>query len=160
MDLLSQVAQVTKKKETYFQLAESLARKAKTLEKLENLMSSDSRTLVGALRDKEVRFDEYSRSLIDKTLVSALAAVCLGSGGSSPRARIEQAWPTIIGDILTHLVRFIEETRYNLDSGILLLGDTTLDFEELNPLSEGLSKVKRNATLLHLLILSSASVSS
>lgn len=131
MDLLTEVGQATKKRETYFQLAESLARKVKTREKLEELMGKDSHTLVRALRDKEIRLEEYARSLTDKTLTSALVAVYLGSGSSSPRTKMEQAWPTVIGDILPPLVKFLDETKSNIDTGVLMLGDSTLDFADL-----------------------------
>lgn len=128
MDLLSLVGQVTKRKGDFFSQAESLARKVRTQERLERKMAEDSRTLVKALRDGEIRWEEYSRSLSDKTLVSALAAVCLGSSQSEPTLIMDKAWPTIVGEMLPPLQSFLNETQAYLENGQLLIGDQTHDF--------------------------------
>lgn len=109
-----------------------MAKKAKTLKGLELLMGRDSRTLVLALRDGQVKWDEYARSLMQKTLVSALASVYLGGKESKPEKRMEDAWPIIIGDILPPLVKFLTETKYRIDKGILRVGDKTEDFSEFD----------------------------
>lgn len=144
MDLLSLVGQVTKRKGDFFSQAESLARKVRSQDRLERKMSEDSRTLVRALRDGEIRWDEYSRSLTDKTLVSALCAVCIGAKGAELPAILERAWPTVIGEMLPPLQSFLDETQTYLENGQLLIGDRTYDFssdlidEEELPLGEDL----------------------
>lgn len=130
MDLLSLVAQTTKRKGEFISEAEDLAKRAKTEDKLEKRMSKESKVLVKSLRDGVIRWEEYARALAQKTLVSALAAVYLGAGKSDPRKRMEEAWPIIIGDILTPLVKFLAETKGRLDSGALKIGDKTLDFAD------------------------------
>jgi hypothetical protein len=106
-------------------------------------MLVESRILVKALRDKQIKWDEYSRSLIQNTLVSALCAVYLGSKDNNPKKKMEAAWPIIIGDMLPPLVKFLAETKYRIDTGKLLLGDTTVDFadpvesEDYDPGEEG-----------------------
>lgn len=104
-------------------------------------MEGEAKSLVKALRDKEIKWEEYSRALLDKTLVSALAAVYLGAGESDPRATMERAWPTIVGEMTPPLKDFLDQTEGGLNSGQLILGDQTLDFadeetgvdEEFNP---------------------------
>lgn len=129
-DLLSLVGQATKRKGDFLSQAEDLAKLVKVPEKLEKKMLVESRILVKALRDKQIRWEEYSRSLIQKTLVSALCAVYLGSKEANPRKKMEDAWPTIIGDMLPPLVKFLAETDARLKSGKLLLGDKTVDFAD------------------------------
>lgn len=132
MDLLSLVAQTTKRKGDFFSQAENLARKAKTQSKLELLMAKEAKALVKAFRDKEIRWEEYSRSLIDKTLVSALAAVYLGAKDSSPLEKVQKAWPTVVGDMLPPLKEFLDETEMRVSDGTLLLGDQSYDFADFN----------------------------
>ena len=130
MDLLSTVGQATKRREDYFSQAKALAKKYKTQESLENMMAKDAKVIVKGLRDKQMRWDEYERTLLDKTLISALAAVYLGAGNSKPDDKMEKAWPTIIGDMLPPLVKFLSETKMRIDDGILRLGDKTMDFAD------------------------------
>lgn len=136
MDLLSLIGQVTKRKGDFFSQAESLARKVRTRERLERKMAEDSRVLVRALRNGEVRWEEYSRSLIDKTIVSALAAVLLGSQSTQPNEMMGRAWPTIIGETLQPLQNFLSETEAYLENGQLLIGDQTQDFSDEFPENE------------------------
>lgn len=128
MDLLSLIGQVTKRKGDFFSQAESLASKVRTLDRLERKMAEDSRALVRALRDGEIRWDEYSRALADKTLLSALAAVSLGSSQRNSVPVLEKAWPTIVGEMLPPLVSFLDETEAYISNGKLLIGDQSYDF--------------------------------
>jgi hypothetical protein len=132
MDLLSAVGLATKRRADLFAQAKKLAAKTKDEEKLEEFMKLQAKVLVKGLRDKQMRWEEYERTLTDKTLVTALAAVYLGAGESQPSQKMEKAWPTIVGDMLPPLLKFLEETKYNLDNGNLLLGDKTVDFEEFS----------------------------
>ena len=131
MDLLSAVGVVTKRRPDYFGQAEVLAKKTGSQEALEEQMTKESKVLVKGLRDKQLKWGEYERSLIDKTLVSALAGVYLGAKDSKPREKMETAWPTIVGDMLPPLVKFLSETDTYLNNGTLRVGDTTLEFDEV-----------------------------
>ena len=131
MDLLSAVGVVTKRRPDYYGQAETLAKKTGSQEALEERMFKESKALVKGLRDKQLKWSEYERSLMDKTLVSALAAVYLGAKDSKPREKMETAWPTIVGDMLPPLVKFMSETESYLNDGTLRLGDNTLEFEEI-----------------------------
>jgi hypothetical protein len=146
MDLLSTVGQATKRREDYFSQAKALAKKYKTQESLENMMAKDAMVIVKGLRDKQMRWDEYERTVLDKTLISALAAVYLGAGDSKPDDKMEKAWPTVIGDMLPPLVKFLSETETYINDGTLRLGDKTMDFAdydfdgdvlETNPAEQG-----------------------
>ena len=130
MDLLSAVGMVTKRRPDYYGQAETLAKKTGSQEALEERMTKESKTLVKGLRDKQLKWGEYERSLMDKTLVSALAAVYLGAGDSNPKAKMEKAWPVIVGDMMPPLVKFLDETKKSLDNGTILLGSQTEDFRE------------------------------
>lgn len=129
MDLLSLVGMATKRRGDYFSQAEMIAKKYKKQPALEEQMLAESKMLVKGLRDKQMRWEEYERSLLDKTLVSALAAVYLGSNDKSNQ-RMEKAWPIIVGDMLPPLTKFLAETKEYIDSGVLRLGDQTLDFAD------------------------------
>lgn len=131
MDLLSTVGVVTKRRTDYYGQAETLAKKTGSQEALEERMFKESKALVKGLRDKQLKWSEYERSLMDKTLVSALAAVYLGAKDSKPREKMETAWPTIVGDMIPPLVKFMSETETYLKDGTLRLGDNTLEFEEI-----------------------------
>ena len=146
MDLLSTVGLATKRRQDYFSQAKALAKKYKTQESLEDMMAKDAKVIVKGLRDKQMRWDEYERTLLDKTLISALAAVYLGAGDSKPDDKMEKAWPTIVGDMLLPLVKFLSETQEYIDDGTLRLGDKTMDFVdydfdnellETNPAEQG-----------------------
>jgi len=100
MDLLSLVSTVTKRRGDYFSQAKTLARKYKSQPALEDNMLKEARAIVLALRDKQIKWEEYQRSLVDKTLISALAAVYLGAKDAQPQAKMEKAWPMIVGDML------------------------------------------------------------
>ena len=133
MDLLSAVGMATKRRGDYFQQAETLAKKVKDREDLETLMKKESLIVVKGIRDKQIRWEEYERTLLDKTLISALAAVYLGSEGKKPYDKMEKAWPVIVGDMLTPLIAFLKETESRLEDGILKIGDQTLEFDENTP---------------------------
>lgn len=130
MDLLSAIGLVTKRRGDYFSQAESLAKKYKTQEKLEQRMADESRVLVKGFRDKQMRWAEYERSLIDKTLVSALASVYLGGEGSNPKDKMGKAWSPIVGDMLPPLMAFLDETKSYIEQGLLKVGDQTEDFAD------------------------------
>jgi len=130
MDLLSLVGLVTKRRSDYISQAKDLANKYKTQPILEDQMAKQSKLLVAGLRDKLMRWDEYERSLIDKTLTSAVAAVILGVGDDKVDQKIEKAWPIIVGDMLPPLTQFLAETREYIDNGTLRLGDQTADFAD------------------------------
>lgn len=132
MDLLSSIGYLTKKRGGYFSQAESLAKRAKTIDRLESMMTSESKLLVEALRDKQIRWEEYSRSLTDKTLIAALSGVFLGAQSSNPKAKMEKAWPSIVGSLVPPLNKFLEETKIRVDSGILLLGKQTFEFADFD----------------------------
>jgi len=132
MDLLSLVGLVTKRRSDYISQAKDLVSKYKTQPNLEEQMAKQSKLLVAGLRDKLMRWDEYERSLTDKTLTSALAAVILGIGDDKVDQKIEKAWPIIVGDMLPPLTQFLAETREYIDNGTLRLGDQTVDFADLD----------------------------
>jgi hypothetical protein len=130
MDLLSLIGSATKKRGGYFSQAKSLAKKVKTIDKLESLMWDESKVLVEALRDKQIRWEEYSRTLTDKTIVSALVGVYLGAGKAKPSEKMEKAWPNVVGSLMPPLVEFLNQTETRIDSGILLLGQKTFEFAD------------------------------
>ena len=130
MDLLSTIGMATKRRADYFEQAETLARKTKTSDNLEDKMKKEARIVVLGLRDGQMRWEEYERTLLDKTLVTALAAVYLGAGDSNPRQKMENAWPTVVGEQVPPLTVFLQETKTDLDNGILRLGDKTQEFAE------------------------------
>ena len=137
------MGQSTKRRGDFLSQAEDLAKRVKTPEKLEKKMLVESRILVKALRDKQIKWNEYARSLMQKTLISALCGVYLGSKDNNPKKKMGTAWPIIIGDMLPPLVKFLAETNYRIETGKLLLGDTTVDFadpvesEDYDPGEEG-----------------------
>jgi len=133
MDLLSAIGMATKRRGDYFKQAETLAQKVEDREDLEDQMKRESLVVVKGLRDRQIRWEEYERTLLDKTLISALAAVYLGSEGKKPYDKMEKAWPTVVGDMLTPLVAFLRETKARLDDGTLKIGDQTLDFADEFP---------------------------
>lgn len=130
MDLLSLVGMATKRRNDYFSQAQTLARKYKEQPRLEERMAAESLGLVKGLRDKLMRWDEYERTMLDKTLTSALAACILGLKDDKSNAKLEKCWPIIVGDMLPPLVKFLAETKEYVDSGVLRLGDQTLDFAD------------------------------
>lgn len=130
MDLLSLIGNATKKRGGYFSQARTLAKRAKTIGKLESLMQGESKVLVEALRDKQIRWEEYSRTLIDKTITSALAGVYLGAAKSKPDEKMEKAWPRVVGGLLPPLSEFLSQTKERIDSGVLLLGQKTFEFAD------------------------------
>ncbi len=124
------VGLATRQRETYFKQAESLAKKFPDLSRLEQRMEAEGRVIVKGLRNRDMKFDEYERALVDKTLTSALAAVYLGAGDSRPKEKMEKAWSSIVGGMLPPLNVFLKETKDYLDQGVLKYGDDSLDFEE------------------------------
>ena len=69
MDLLSLVGMATKRRSDYITQAKDLASKYKTQPNLEEQMAKQSKLLVVGLRDKQMRWEEYERSMLDKTLI-------------------------------------------------------------------------------------------
>lgn len=130
MDLLSAVGMATKRRGDYFTQAEALAKKYKTQEALENRMAEEAKVVVKGLKDKQMRWEEYERTMLDKTLTSALASVYLGADKSNPKAKMEKAWGSIVGDMMPPLVSFLDETKSYIDQGLLRLGDNTVDFAD------------------------------
>ena len=130
MDLLSMVGMATKRRQDYMQQAQTLARKYKEQPRLEERMKAESLGLVKGLRDKLMRWEEYERTMLDKVLVSALAACVLGIKDSKTDQKLEKCWPIIVGDMLPPLTKFLAETREYIDSGVLRLGDQTLEFAD------------------------------
>ena len=124
------IAMATKRRGDYFSQAETLAKKSKTRENLEKSMFLESKVLVKGLRDKQLRWEEYERSLLDRTLVSALAAVYLGAEDAKPIDKMQRAWSSIVGDMLPPLVAFTDETKDYIDQGLLRLGDQTMEFAD------------------------------
>ena len=130
MDLLSMVGMATKRRSDYFAQAKTLARKYKEQPNLEERMKAESLGLVKGLRDKLMKWDEYERTMLDKTLVSALASCILGLKDSLTDQKLEKCWPIIVGDMLPPLAKFLAETKEYIDSGVLRLGDQTVDFAD------------------------------
>jgi len=130
MDLLSAIGVVTKRRSDFFGQAEALAKKTGTQEALEERMTIESKALVKGLKDKQLKWDEYERSLMEKTLVSALSGVYLGAGESNPRGKMEKAWGSIVGDMMPPLIAFMAETKAYIDQGLLRIGDSTVDFAD------------------------------
>jgi hypothetical protein len=131
MDLLSIIGLATKRRGDYFTQALALLKKVKSQPELEERMTQEAKILVKGLRDKQMRWDEYERSMIDKTLTSALSAVALGAGDNNPKGKMERAWATIVGEMLPPLHDFLTETKTSLDDGNIRLGDKTEDFAEV-----------------------------
>ena len=132
MDLLSMVSMATKRRFDYFSQAKTLARKYKEQPNLEERMKAESLGLVKGLRDKLMKWNEYERTMLDKTLVSALAACILGLKDNLTDQKLEKCWPIIVGDMLPPLTKFLAETKEYIDSGVLRLGDQTVDFADYN----------------------------
>ena len=130
MDLLSMVGMATKRRSDYFAQAKTLARKYKEQPNLEERMKAESLGLVKGLRDKLMKWGEYERTMLDKTLVSALASCILGLKDNLTDQKLEKCWPIIVGDMLPPLAKFLAETKEYIDSGVLRLGDQTLDFAD------------------------------
>jgi hypothetical protein len=130
MDLLSLVSMATKRRGDYFAQAKTLARKYKEQPNLEERMKAESLGLVKGLRDKLMKWDEYERTILDRTLISALAACILGIKTDKTNQKLEKCWPIIVGDMLPPLTKFLAETKEYIDSGVLRLGDQTLDFAD------------------------------
>ena len=130
MDLLSFVGLATKRRGDYISQAKTLARKYKEQPILEERMMAESKMLVKGLRDKLMRWEEYERTLLDKTLTSALAACILGTKNDNTNQKLEKCWPIIVGDMLPPLTKFLAETKEYIDTGVLRLGDQTLDFAD------------------------------
>jgi hypothetical protein len=130
MDLLSLIGETTKRKGALLTQASRLAQHSKSQGTLEAKMQEEAKGLVKALRDGEIRWGEYSRTLVDRTLISALAAVYLGSWDSNPNSRMEQAFPVIVGDMMPPLKNFLDQTQGALESGVLMVGDKALDFAD------------------------------
>jgi hypothetical protein len=120
----------TKRRLDYFAQAHTLAKKYKSQPLLEKRMEAESLGLVKGLRDKLMRWDEYERTMLDKTLVSALAAVILGLKDKQSNEKLEKIWPMIVGDMLPPLTKFLAETKEYIDTGVLRLGDQTVDFAD------------------------------
>lgn len=135
MDLLSFVSLATKRRGDYISQAKNLAKKYKDPDTLEQRMAAESAALVKGYRDKLMRWEEYERSLLDKTLTSALAAVILGVGEDKSDQKIEKAWPVIVGDMVPPLSKFLAETKEYVDNGTLRVGDQTLDFADYDLLA-------------------------
>lgn len=93
-------------------------------------MRAQALVLARGLRDKQMRFEEYERSVIDKTLTSALAGVYLGSKKNNPQSKMEKSWSAIVGDMLPPLLAFVDETKAYMDNGVLIQGDKTLSFAD------------------------------
>jgi len=132
MDLLSMVGMATKRRSDYFTQAKTLARKYKEQLNLEERMKAESLGLVKGLRDKLMKWSEYERTMLDKTLISALAACILGIKDDKSNQKLEKCWPIIVGDMLPPLTKFLAETKEYIDSGVLRLGDQTVDFADYN----------------------------
>lgn len=132
MDLLSLVSLATKRRSDFFSQAKTLARKYKEQPILEERMKAESLGLVKGLRDKLMRWDEYERSVLERTLISALAACILGIKDDNLDRKLEKCWPIIVGDMLPPLTKFLAETKEYIDSGVLRLGDQTVDFADYN----------------------------
>ena len=130
MDLLSTISMATKRRGDYLSQAERLAKKYKTQPALEQGMAQEAMVITKGLRDKQLRFEEYQRSLVDKTLISALAGLYLGTSKARPKEKMEKAWPAIVGKMLPPLVKFLNETEAYLNDGTLRQGDKTLEFDE------------------------------
>lgn len=130
MDLLSMVGMATKRRSDYMEQAKTLARKHKEQPSLEERMKAESLGLVKGLRDKLMRWEEYERTMLDKTLTSALAAVILGLKNKQINQKLEKVWPIVVGDMLPPLTKFLAETKEYVDSGVLRLGDQTVDFAD------------------------------
>jgi hypothetical protein len=148
MDLLSMVGMATKRRSDYMQQAKTLARKYKEQPNLENRMKAESLGLVKGLRDKLMKWNEYERTMLDKVLVSALAAVILGLKDKAIDQKLEKAWPIIVGDMLPPLTKFLAETKEYIDSGVLRLGDQTVDFADYDLLGAVPGAIDLDADIL------------
>jgi len=135
MDLLSFVSLATKRRGDYISQSKALAKKYKDPDTLEQRMAAESVALVKGYRDKLMRWEEYERTILDKTLTSALAAVILGVGEDKSDQKIEKAWPVIVGDMIPPLSKFLAETKEYVDNGTLRIGDQTLDFADYDLLA-------------------------
>lgn len=132
MDILSFVGLATKRRGDYFRQAKALAKKYKDQPRLEQQMGVEAKALVKGYRDKLLRWEEYERTVLDKTLTSALAAFILGIGEDKKDQKMDKVWPVIVGDMIPPLVKFLAETKEYIDNGTLRVGDQTLDFADYN----------------------------
>ena len=128
MDLLSLIGQLTKRREILFSQARELAKKHKNIAELEEKGEKDSLRLVYDLKKEVLNWQEYERLLSEKTLISALCSVILGSQ-SDTNETLNKAWPIIIGDILPPLIEFLGQSKQAYEQG-LIEGDELFDFEE------------------------------
>lgn len=128
MDLLSLIGSVTKRRGDLFNYAEKLAKKVKTIDGLEVAMLKDSRLLVRSLKDKEIKWEEFSRTMTDKTLEASLAGVYLGAMSSNPKAKLEKAWPTVVGQLLPPLLKFLAVTKARFESNMISIVGNEFDF--------------------------------
>jgi len=124
------VGLATRQRDNYFKQAESLAKKFPDLSSLEKRMATEGKVVVKGLRDQQMKFDEYERAMVDKTIVAALAAVYLGAGDNRPKQKMETSWPLIVGNMLPPLKTFLDETKIYLDNSILKYNDDSVDFAE------------------------------
>ncbi len=93
-------------------------------------MLKTSKTLVNSLKNEDIRWEEYSRTLVDKTLISALSAVYLGAAAATPKQKMEKSWPTVTGNLLPPLVEFLNETETAMQEGELLTQKSNVEFGE------------------------------
>ncbi len=124
------VGLATRQRDTYFKQAEALAKKFPDLSELEGRMATEGKVIVKGLRDQQMKFDEYERAMVDKTVTAALAAVYLGAGDNRPKQKMETSWPLIVGNMLPPLKTFLDETKIYLDNSVLKYNDDSLDFAE------------------------------
>jgi hypothetical protein len=128
MELLSLISHLTKRKDDYFLQAIALSRKVRTKEKLEQRVLKDSSDIVPALERGEIRWEEYRRSLLDKTLLSSLSAVCLGGSQENSPFVLSRAWPIVLMEVLPSLNAFMMETEESINNGELIVGSRTPHF--------------------------------
>lgn len=145
IDLLSLTSELTKRRGDLFTQAEELAKRAKTLERLSKKMEQTSQVIVESLKNEAIKWDEYQRSLINETVISALAAIYLGSGNSDPQGKMERSWPTVIGDMLPPLIAFLNQTKQQIDEGLFEEVSLPVEFSSTprNPWGNLLNRVLR-----------------
>jgi hypothetical protein len=122
MDVLSAIGLLGKRKDYFFSQAQALAKKAKNQENLERLMADESRAIVRGFQYQQIKFDEYQRTLMEKTLISALAAVYLGSG-KNQKKNMEESFPVIVGEMIPPLLNFTDETKLWTEDNVLKFKD-------------------------------------
>jgi len=116
MELLSYVAQATKRKSRFEELAEEMVDEHPSLDALEFEMAKRNKALASRLENARIRFDEFQRVSADATVLSALAGVMLGD---ERQTKLKDQTFAYSMKALPYLFSFQEGIKSSLNSGRL-----------------------------------------